>query len=169
MGASREQEGTAMQVKSEVFSTIAAQSEAAAPVVWGWLEPGSSALPHIQLRGNAVALGRGSGLHKSPAGAASPRGGSPRHSGFTEEHPLSAMSSACLTQTAPPRQASYCPQCCRAVLTSLAIFPCESLHARRNQTRHCFIAYWRAAKHQRCTPGARVVVCGRHPVSWHGN
>ena len=109
-----------MQVKSEVFSTIAAQSEAAAPVVWGWLEPGSSALPHIQLRGNAVALGRGSGLHKSHAGAASPRSGSPRPSGFTEEYPLSAMSSACLTQTAPPRQTSCCPQCCRAFLTSLA-------------------------------------------------
>ncbi|CAK0751193.1 hypothetical protein CVIRNUC_002049 [Coccomyxa viridis] len=92
-----------LEVKSEVFSTIAAQSEAAAPVVWGWLEPGSSALPHIQLRGNAVALGRGSGMHKSHAGAASPRGGSPRPSGFTEEYPLSAMSSACLTQTAPPR------------------------------------------------------------------
>ena len=125
-----------MQVKNEVFSTIAAQSEAAAPVVWGWLEPGSSALPHIQLRGNAVALGRGSGLHGSHAGDASPRGGSPRPSGFTDEYPLSATSSGCLTHTAPPRQGPCCPQYCRAVLASLATLPQELRHARSSQTYH---------------------------------
>ena len=158
-----------MQVKSEVFSTIAAQSEAAAPVVWGWLEPGSSALPHIQLRGNAVALGRGSGLHKSHAGAASPTGGSPGPSGFTEEYPLSAMSSACLTQTAPPRQGPYCPQYCRAVLTSLAILPYGKLHARRSQTHHGLFVYCQSGNNSKCMPGARTVFCGRHPPSLHGN
>ena len=98
-----------MQVKNEVFSTLAAYSGAVAPVAWGWLEPGSAALPHIQLRGNAVALGRGPGLRKSHAGAASPRGGSPRFSGCTEEHPRSATISACPTQTASPRQWNILP------------------------------------------------------------
>ena len=50
-----------MQVKSELFSQAAAQTEPTAPAVWGWLEPGSPLLPHIQLLGNATALGRGSG------------------------------------------------------------------------------------------------------------
>ena len=50
-----------MQVKKELFSAAAAQTEPAAPAVWGWLEPGSPTLPYIQLQGNAIALGRGSG------------------------------------------------------------------------------------------------------------
>ena len=158
-----------MQVKSEVFSTIAAQSEAAAPLVWGWLEPGSSALPHIQLRGNAVALGRGSGLHKSHAAAASPRGGSPRPSGFTEEYPLSAMNSACLTQTAPPRQATYCPQYCEAVLTSLLPIRMECSMPEGAESITACLRLVRA----RLTVSARLAqersVCGRQPLTLHGS
>ncbi|CAL5227738.1 g10754 [Coccomyxa viridis] len=50
-----------LEVKKELFAAAAAQTEPAVPAVWGWLEPGSPTLPHIQLQGNAIALGRGSG------------------------------------------------------------------------------------------------------------
>ena len=151
-------------MKNEVFSTITAQSEAAAPVVWGWLEPGSSALPHIQLRGNAVALGRGSGLHKSNAGAASPRGGSSRPSDLMEEFSMSATSSACSTQTTPPRQGPCCPQYCRAFLASPGTSPMGVLMPEAaNSVTHRLFVYCEKRKPER-TPGARVSVLWQTPA-----
>lgn len=42
----------------EIFATALASTR---DNVWGWLEPGSGALPHVLLKGNELALGRGSG------------------------------------------------------------------------------------------------------------
>lgn len=45
------------QVK-DVFSGIAPMGKVSRASAWGWLEPGSPALPHVLLQGDEVAVGR---------------------------------------------------------------------------------------------------------------
>ncbi len=49
-----------MQVQ-DIFTGVSASGKAVRLPVWGWLEPGSAALPHVLLQGDEVALGRGIG------------------------------------------------------------------------------------------------------------
>ena len=89
-----------LQVKKELFAAAAAQTEPAAPAVWGWLEPGSPTLPHIQLQGNAIALGRGSGRQSIDA-----KCGAMAKSAFAVEYSLPEGSGSPSVPPSP-RQAS---------------------------------------------------------------
>ena len=79
--------------------------------MWGWLEPGSPSLPHIQLQGNAVALGRGTGrqsidtkseeiakAHPAPEPSSPVSCASPSVAASPRQVPEALLSSGCLCQ-----------------------------------------------------------------------
>ena len=130
------------QVKKELFDSAAAQTEPAAPSMWGWLEPGSPSLPHIQLQGNAVALGRGTGrqsidtkseeiakAHPAPEPSSPASYASPSVAASPRQVPEALLSSGCLCQQeCAVRHCLFC-SCAVAVQTPPELSP-PSWHAK---------------------------------------